>query len=286
MRQLLALAVFAFASTAFAAAPAPARCQATTITVNGQPLWVDYRSGMEPTVVFEAGGGNDSSAWASILPKVQALGLGTFIYDRAGLGRSAVDPSPYSIQREVGALHKALSDCQVRGELIVVAHSYGGIVSQLLAAREPRVKGIVLLDAVVPGFYDDARLQRLLAKYRPQYAELREKAPALAATMIPLMEAYPATAAALEGSRLPSALPIIDIVAERPAEDAAQDIAAWNAAHAAFVRASSARTAVLAKGSGHKIAEDRPDLVLDAVQTLAAMRQRLGQLPVPPAAGK
>ena len=94
----------------------------------------------EPTVVFEAGGGDDSSVWATIEPEVRRNNhVRTFLYDRAGLGKS--DPPPageYRIHDEAEAFVQALDARRIRGPIVLVAHSYGGFVATLFAAADPR----------------------------------------------------------------------------------------------------------------------------------------------------
>ena len=56
-------------------------------------------------MVFEAGGGEDSSVWAELGPAVRARnGVRTMVYDRAGLGRSRPNTPPYRIDDEADAL--------------------------------------------------------------------------------------------------------------------------------------------------------------------------------------
>lgn len=252
-------------STSAAEPGSDALCREQYLDINGAALWVDYEQIGPVTVVFEAGGGNDSSVWKDIVPEVQALSASTFVYDRAGLGKSAVDDSPYSIQREVNALAMALDRCHIENPIIMVAHSYGGMISQLFAAQDARVSSLVLLDAVVPGFYTPTRLDELLARYRPQYAQLRNQAPELARTMIPLMEAYPQSTAALDKAVLAEDLQLIDIVAEFPAENSPEDVFAWKQAHRDFVAADHDWEQIVAQGSSHNIAAEAPELVTRAI---------------------
>ena len=162
-------------------------CGGSAVDVGSHRLWTDLQGTGDTTVVFEAGGGADSSVWAGIVPQVQALGLKTLVYDRAGLGRSEPRPGLYSVDRDTHDLRTLLDRCGVVGRVLVVSHSYGGFVSLLTAAEDRRVAGLVLVDANVPGYFTQARLDALLAEYRPRYVELREKAPQLAAAMIPMM---------------------------------------------------------------------------------------------------
>jgi pimeloyl-ACP methyl ester carboxylesterase len=244
-------------------------CERSAVDIGSHRLWTDLQGTGETTVVFEAGGGADSSVWAAIVPQVQALGLKTLVYDRAGLGRSEPRPGDYAIGRDSRDLRTLLDRCGVTGRILVVSHSYGGFVSLVTAAEDRRIEGLVLVDANVPGYFTPARIDALLAEYRPRFGELREKAPQRAAAMIAMLEAYPASARAVESARLREGLEIIDIVAERSWATTPEDAQAMRDAHAAFVRGSSARSAVFAAGSSHDVMRDRPELIVDAVKRLA-----------------
>jgi pimeloyl-ACP methyl ester carboxylesterase len=235
------------------------------------PLWASVRGTGSPTVVFEAGGGEDSSVWAAFEPEVRDHHrVQTMVYDRAGLGRSPPSAPPYRIDDEADTLRRELDRQRITAPVVLVAHSYGGFVATLVAAADPRIAGVVLVDANLAGFFDDAQLDRLLAMYRPQFPALEQKAPELARVMIPLIEAYPATVARLRQVDIPAGTPTIDIVAERTWVDTPEEIEAIRRAHRDFVAASPHRRAVFAEGSGHHVMRDRPDVVLKAVAELVA----------------
>ena len=224
----------------------------------------------DPTIVFESGGGDDSSVWTEIEPTVRRTnGVRTLVYDRAGLGQS--DPPPrgeYRIGDEAAALLRVLDGLGVSGPVVLVAHSYGGFLAWLVAG-DARISGVVLVDANLPALFDDAFVERLLATYTPQFGELERQAPALARVMIPLMRAYPETARTVGAAEYPSDLPTIDIVAERSWGATPEENAAMRRVHADFVAAApSVRESVLAAGSGHYVMRDRSDVVLDAVTRL------------------
>src|SRR5262249_55712251 len=82
-------------------APSPA-CSQALLRVDGNQIWVNKQGAGELTVAFESGFGNDSSVWADIAPKIRAAGAQTFVYDRAGMGKSTIDTSaPYTIDNDV-----------------------------------------------------------------------------------------------------------------------------------------------------------------------------------------
>ncbi|MFL6039841.1 MAG: alpha/beta fold hydrolase [Gaiellales bacterium] len=234
-------------------------------------LWASVRCTGSPTVVFEAGGGEDSSVWAECEPLVRDhLRVQTMVYDRAGLGRSPPSPPPYRIDEEADALRRELDRRRITAPVMLVAHSYGGFVGTLVAAADPRIAGVVLVDANLAGFFDEAQIDRLLATYRPQFPALEQKAPEAARVMIPLIEAYPATVARLSEVDIPDGTPTIDIVPERTWVETPEELEAIRRAHRDFVAASPHRRAVFAEDSGHHVMRDRPAVVLDAVAEIVA----------------
>jgi pimeloyl-ACP methyl ester carboxylesterase len=234
-------------------------------------LWSEVRGDGSPTVVFEAGGGEDSSVWADLELEVrQRDAVRTFVYDRAGLGQSVPSPPPYRIEDEADALRTELDRNDITAPVVLVAHSYGGFVATLVAATDERITGVVLVDTNIASYWDEARLEKLLATYRAQYPELEEAAPELACVMIPLMEAYPATVERLRGVEIPRDIPTIDIVAERTWIDEPEDVEAFRQAHDDFVAASPQREAVFAWDSGHHVMHDQPEVVMDAISRIVA----------------
>lgn len=250
---------------------AMAACTRDHVDAGGHRIWVDAEGAGKATVVFETGNGNDSSVWAQIAPRIRAAGARTFVYDRAGTGRSDAGPKPYSIDDEVRALQSALTICGIDGPIILASHSYGSFISLLMASMDKRVAGLVLVDANIPAFFTEAEVASILAQYRPQYDQLRLQAPELAATMIPMMEAYPATAKRLRTARIPARLPIIDIVAERSWANTPESAAAMRKAHVAFVAHNRFRESVFAAGSTHNVMRDKPDIIVDAISRMIGL---------------
>lgn len=237
------------------------------VDVGGRRLWACVKGEGAPMVVFEAGGGDDSSVWTAIEAEVRRRnGVTTLVYDRAGLGKS--DPPPegeYRIGDEAAALLRVLDVLGPAEPIVLVAHSYAGFVATLVAG-DSRTAGVVLVDANLPAYFDEAVVERLVATYTPQFPALERRAPDLASVMIPLMRAYPDTARAVRGVDYPTSLPTIDIVAERSWGETTEDNEEMRRVHADFAAAApEARELVLAHDSGHYVMRDRPEVVLDAV---------------------
>ena len=82
-------------------------CSPALLKIDGNQIWVSRQGQGNLTVVFEAGFGNDSNVWSQITPKTQAAGVQTFVYDRAGMGKSTINMStPYSIATVRSTLEK------------------------------------------------------------------------------------------------------------------------------------------------------------------------------------
>jgi hypothetical protein len=100
------------------AAHAHRSCTESLLPIGGNTIWVDLEGAGNVTVVFEAGFGNESSVWANITPMIRSAGARTFVYDRAGLGKSAIDTTaPYSLDNDVSVLRSALNTCGIEGPI-------------------------------------------------------------------------------------------------------------------------------------------------------------------------
>jgi pimeloyl-ACP methyl ester carboxylesterase len=98
------------------------------------------------TIVFESGGGGSSNDWTKVIDRLPPE-YHTIAYDRAGIGKSERGPIPRTIEQEVYELHKLLESVQVKGPIILVGQSLGGLLVRLYTDRYGKhVKGLVLID--------------------------------------------------------------------------------------------------------------------------------------------
>ena len=126
------------------------------VEVGGRRLHV-YCAGTTngPTVVIEAGSGNDSTLWGGIVAHVASFARACS-YDRAGLGWSDPASVPMTFDDRANDLHAMLSGAGLSGPLILVGHSYGGYIVRAFAGSQPdRVVGVVLVDAPDEGYSFD-----------------------------------------------------------------------------------------------------------------------------------
>ncbi|MBM7095249.1 alpha/beta hydrolase [Bacillus sp. H-16] len=100
-----------------------------------------------PTIVLEAGYGEDSDTWEPVVDRLSELGE-VFRYDRAGLGRSGKSENPRTSREMVKELYDLLKAAGIEPPYILVGHSFGGVNARLYASVYPEnVCGLVLVDA-------------------------------------------------------------------------------------------------------------------------------------------
>ncbi|HXF79389.1 MAG TPA: alpha/beta hydrolase [Usitatibacter sp.] len=100
-----------------------------------------------PAVVFDAGYGDWSPAWAIVHPQV-AKWTRACAYDRAGSGFSGPGVRPRTSARIADELLAALRQGGIRGPYILVGSAYGGLNVRTFAQRHPEeTAGLVLVDA-------------------------------------------------------------------------------------------------------------------------------------------
>ncbi len=106
---------------------------------------LDKRKPGEPVIVFESGFGSGGGNFDGL---VQSLpGIPTFVYDRNGLGESAIDASVKTDSDVVKQLHNLLSAAKIDPPYLLVGHSLGGPFIRLYASMYPdEVCGLVFID--------------------------------------------------------------------------------------------------------------------------------------------
>jgi pimeloyl-ACP methyl ester carboxylesterase len=103
------------------------------------------------TFVLVHGGGHGGWCWSRVSPLLRAAGCEVHAPTLTGLGERAHLLSPeISLSTHVDDVVSLLADQDLRG-VILVGHSYGGMVITGVADRAPdRVSRIVYLDAAIP----------------------------------------------------------------------------------------------------------------------------------------
>jgi pimeloyl-ACP methyl ester carboxylesterase len=121
--------------------------------VGGYHLHAIYQGQGTPTVILEAGLSCTHLDWSRVIPEI-AKKTKVFAYDRGGYAWSDPRPKPRNGLKMVGELHTLLQKAGISGPIILVGHSYGGLLVRLFASQYPEVvAGIILVD----GSPDDQR---------------------------------------------------------------------------------------------------------------------------------
>jgi pimeloyl-ACP methyl ester carboxylesterase len=121
-------------------------------TVNDHELYLSCGGGPGPTVIFEAAIGGDHSLWP-IAERIRAKGYAC-VYDRPGNGDSSVPDQPMTARADVADLHQLLEVADIPRPVVMVGHSYGGLVAWMEAVEHPdEVAGVVLIDSSHPDQY-------------------------------------------------------------------------------------------------------------------------------------
>jgi pimeloyl-ACP methyl ester carboxylesterase len=104
-----------------------------------------------PTVILEAGMGDDSLAWRRVHASLATI-TRTCAYDRAGYGLSDAARRASDADNTVADLVLLLDKAPIQGPVVIVAHSLGGLYATHFTNLHPdRVAGLVLLDPSQPG---------------------------------------------------------------------------------------------------------------------------------------
>jgi pimeloyl-ACP methyl ester carboxylesterase len=241
-----------------------------------------------PTVVFESGGPGGTSSDLVGTPgfPTEIAGFIRFCgYDRAGLGHS--DPTPpgtRTVRDSVADLHTLLADPVVGCPCVLLGESLGGEIALLEAAEHPEdLGGLVLLDAPAPGYLDSfvelSPVGGLEATFfvsnNPEHLDLI------------------ASFRQVDAATLPTGMPVVVVThgvpPPPPCFPCSPDFpvdrfeVAWQAQQAAMARAMGARL-VVAETSGHRIAEDQPEVVVDATRRVVQVVRDPGSWANPAAA--
>jgi pimeloyl-ACP methyl ester carboxylesterase len=151
VKALLGL-VFALALVVGCAARPHERDVAGLVDIGGgRWLYIDCQGAGSPTVFVIPGKGSYADAWNVVVPAV-AKTTRVCTYDRPNTRQDGPDRStpvrqPHSVRQAVDDIVKLIAAARLSTPLVVVGHSYGGLIADLLARTHPPfVSGLVFVD--------------------------------------------------------------------------------------------------------------------------------------------
>jgi pimeloyl-ACP methyl ester carboxylesterase len=144
--------------------------------IGGYKLHINCLGKGNPTIIIDAGLGDDSTAWQQIVDQSSKM-TKTCVYDRAGYGWSDFGPRPRTSRRIASELKLLLQEAQIPPPYILVGHSFGGYNMRLFNAFYPNsVSGLVLIDASHEDQYD--RLNIKIPKSHKRLSSIISQSPA------------------------------------------------------------------------------------------------------------
>lgn len=116
----------------------------TTISRTGLPVY-DYQPGQGPTMVFLHYWGGAARTWRQVIDRLP--GRATLSIESRGWGRSRRLPGPYTLEQLAQDTLGVIAHAGL-GDYVLIGHSMGAKVAQLVAATRPA--GLVGLALVAP----------------------------------------------------------------------------------------------------------------------------------------
>jgi len=120
------------------------------VDVGGRRLHITQSGERGPAVVFESGISASCLNWTRVRDLVAHF-TRCYTYDRASLGWSDPTNAPRIVSQIVEELHALLQAASVSSPVVLVGHSFGGLLVRAYALKYPeQVAGLVLVDPLSP----------------------------------------------------------------------------------------------------------------------------------------
>ncbi|MBN1905133.1 MAG: alpha/beta hydrolase [Deltaproteobacteria bacterium] len=272
-----------------------------------------------PVVVLDSGLAGGGFDWANIQPEVAKFTC-VISYDRAGLWWSDRGPKERTSRQIVKELHALLKQAEIPGPYVLVGASFGGYNVRLFTDEYPdQVAGLVLVDSVIDLLQND-NIPESIRRSNKNLIELAEVGYFFAPfgvghlIMPGLLGDLPAeikdlylaqscktsnfqtscaewlnlniSTSQMKGCRLPPDIPLAILSASRspnpdaPAEDQLIYLNIFHEEHEAIARQSANSYHYIVPDSGHAIASEKPDAVIDSIRrVVGAVRTNTKLMP-------
>jgi pimeloyl-ACP methyl ester carboxylesterase len=269
------------------------------IDIGGYRMHIYCAGRGAPPVILDSGLGDSYMAWHNVQPEIAKF-VSVCSYDRAGLGYSEPSPRPRTSRVFAEELHELLHAAGVAPPYILVGHSFGGFNARLFASRyRSETAGMVLVDSAHPDqpkrypqqlemnaelvrqekllqFTEPIGIPRLLGDCGDSAAiraaectfnDMRENVTELE------MVGESASEAGAAGDLGDMALIVISHDTNQSHPDLPEELdktrnRVWAQMQEELSHLSTNGALVIAKGSGHDIQDQRPEIVSEAVHNV------------------
>lgn len=250
----------------------------TLVNVGDYRLRFRVYPGTEPAVLLEAGGGADASYWDDLAPILaRETGATIVTYDRAGYGESDLPQTPYDIRQEVLGLWRGLEQLRFANSLILLGHSWGGMLIPIAACEHPEaVRGLVFLDAMNVEFIDaiggaDGLNNHPLVQQFPIDRAHPEKLSKPQRAFLRIEATMHGVVAYMHTLSIPSHIPVRAITAGIPWWPKPEENRAWRESHEHLAASVKDGKLLVAEHSAHLVPQDQPEIIMAAVAELVRL---------------
>ena len=255
------------------------------VLIAGYHTYINCQGTGRPIVVLEAGLGDASEVWGSVIPALVKITQVCF-YDRASMGGSDARPGPRTSATIARELHALLRHEGLAGPYILAGHSIAGYHMRVFARLYPsEVAGMVMVDPSHPDQF--ARRLEVLGPRRPNEAsDVAAYRQGLTRLANPLNNPehfdIPRSAAQVRATATLGTIPLVVLTAGHEIVPAALRVpleAAWRGMQEEMAGLSTDSVHVLMPKSGHYIQLEYPKAVIAAIQQVVTAVRTQGRLP-------
>jgi len=243
------------------------------VDAGGYSLRALIEGGGSPSVVFVSPGfGASLEAWERVQPTVSQFAR-TFSYDRGGTYKSDPAPLPRDSRHIADELHAALQNARLKPPYIVVGASVGGIHARTFAEMYPSdVAGLVLVDPTPEDMDRElkARNPRMWQKSQEQLGQMAQELAGWSSGAKSEFEMLNTDYDEVRNSGMLPDVPITLISANHAGSDIENSPGAiLEQLQHQFIQGAPKGRLIKAARSGHNVAQDQPDVVIEAIRAVA-----------------
>jgi pimeloyl-ACP methyl ester carboxylesterase len=124
------------------------------VEINGNQINYERKGNGTPTILMVSGYGGPLASFDSVFNKLSELTT-VVRYSRAGLGKSSYEKVDKDFDSMVSELESLIQNLSINERIILIGHSYGGLIIRSYAKRHPeKVCGLLFDDSTFEDYFD------------------------------------------------------------------------------------------------------------------------------------